>query len=144
MELTINVLCEELPDSPPDPKHTLYLGIQRGEEVIEAVAVAQAQIVFAPSFRVAPLPGDATNFLGPFAKGTPTQRFFYLSWAIGDPAGNLNKIGRTKIHLSQLRWADVERAIEAGRAPGVRLALRDRTGRPTFGSITGSRVAWQI
>lgn len=82
MELKIKVICEELPDKVlVDPsveatavQQSMYLGIQQGEDMVEAVPANQGRVVFEPSFQVMPLPQGKTNFLDPFAKGTPTQR----------------------------------------------------------------------
>jgi len=87
LELKIKVICEDLPGTPlPDSPsgadvahRDIHLGIQRGDDIIDLARANQKRVVFEPAFRVLPLPEDKTNFLGPFAKGTPTQRFFYLS-----------------------------------------------------------------
>ena len=143
MELKIKVICEELPDNAlgdsslgaANTRQSIYLGIQQGEDMIEAVPVNQGHVVFEPSFRVMPLPQDKTNFLGPFAKGTPTERFFYLSWAVQGEGNKLTRIGRAKIHLSHLRWSEVEESLSTGNSLSVKLSLRDNKGRPRCGSI---------
>src|SRR5690242_12734010 len=132
MELKIKVICEELPGtaflgSPASGaevgRRDIYLGIQYGNDVIEAAPATKKRITFAPSFRVLRLPGDKTNFLGPYAKGTPAQRFFYLSWAVKDEGGSLTVIGRTKDHLSHLRWSEIEESLETGKPLTVTLRL---------------------
>jgi hypothetical protein len=151
MEIKIKVICEELPytellNSPADTsgeRQDIYLGIQRGEEMIEAVPTTQKSVVFEPSFRVLPLPGDKTNFLGPFAKGTPTQRFFYLVWAMKDAGGQLASFGRAKVHLSHLSWSVVEASLQAGKPLSVKLSLTDKRGKPRFASIKGEDASWQ-
>jgi len=152
MELKIKVICEELPGTaflgPPSSgvevgRGDIYLEIQHGDDIVEAAPATKKRIVFEPSFRVLGLPGDKTNFLGPFAKGTPTQRFFYLSWAVKDAGGGLTMIGRTKVHLSHLRWSEVEESLESGKPLTVKLSLMDKRGRPRYGSIRSEEVRWE-
>src|SRR6185436_5301064 len=104
--------------------------IQYGNEVIEAVPANRKRVVFKPGFRVAPLPDGKTNFLGPFAKGTQSERFFYLTWVEKREDGHLIMFRRAKIHLSQLPWAEVEKAIHAGKPLSVTLSLTDKRGGP--------------
>ncbi len=149
MELKIKVICEELPDKAlgdlsveaTDVQQSMYLGIQQGEDMVEAVPVNQGRVVFEPSFQVMPLPQGKTNFLGPFAKGTPTQRFFYLSWAVEGEDGKLTRVGRAKIHLSHLQWSEVEESLHTGKPLCVKLSLTDKKGRPRCGSIQDAN--WQ-
>ena len=152
MEVTIKVSCENLPgivfqtvcrDKPIvyDPVH---LGIQRGQEVIEAVPANQKRVVFEPSFRVAPLADGKTNFLGPFAEGTPQERFFYLSWVVKGANGQLTMFRRAKIHLSHLMWSQVEEAHHSGKPLSITLSMTDKRGGPRCGSIRCDGVRWHI
>jgi hypothetical protein len=151
MELKIKVICEDLPgkefldqsDDDPIDSQNIYLGIQRGNEVIEAVPINRKQVVFEASFRVSPLADGKTNFLGPYAKGTQRERFFYLSWAVKDQAGNLTMLGRTKIHVSHLLWSQVEKLVASGKSLEVAVSLTDKLGMPRFGSIGGDELRWQ-
>lgn len=150
MELKIKVICERLPGTDfPDLTgggefKPVHLGIQRGSEVVEAVPANRKRVVFEPIFRVAPLPNGNTNFLGPYAKGTPTERFFYLSWVVKDEKGKLTMFRRAKIHLSHISWAQVEKAIHSNKALTVTLSLTDNQGSPRCGSIRGDGLHWQI
>lgn len=151
MELKIKVVCEDLPgkelldqsSNNPIDSQNIYLGIQRGNEVIEAVPINRKQIVFEPSFRVSPLADGKTNFLGPYAKGTQRERFFYLSWAAQDKEGNLTMLGRTKVHLSHLLWSQVEELVGSGKSLEVALSLTDKRGMPRFGSIRSDELRWR-
>jgi hypothetical protein len=150
MEFKIKVICEDLPGKAFIDQtlnngldgQAILLGIQRGNELIEATSIDREQIVFEPDFRVSPLADGKTNFLGPYAKGTPHERFFYLSWAIKDKAGNLSMLGRTKIPLSQLFWSQVEEWVGSGKTLEVAVSLTDRRGRPRFGSIRSDELRW--
>jgi hypothetical protein len=150
MELKIKVICEDLPvakfsDSKSVVRDHIHIGIQRGDEVVEAVpASRKKRIIFEPEFRVSPLPDGKTNFLGPYAKGTPTERFFYLSWVAKNEKGALTMFGRAKIHLSHLRWSQIEEAMRSGKPLSVTVSLTDKRGEPRCGSIRGEDVRWQI
>jgi hypothetical protein len=152
MELKIKVLCEDLPgteflDTSGGKTFTyqpVHLGIQRGSEVIEAVPANRKRVVFEPQFRVSPMPDGKTNFLGPFAKGTPTERFFYLSWVVKDADGNLTMFRRAKVHLSQLQWSEVKAAIDSGRQLSVTISMTDKRGGPRCASIRGEGLRWQL
>src|SRR5262245_64973654 len=105
MELTIKVICVDLPGGKFVERHGggdairegIHLGIQRGEEVLGAAPGNSKQIVFEPTFRVSPLAGGRTNFLGPFAKGTPKERFFYLYWVVKSEERRVGKVCRGRV-----------------------------------------------
>src|SRR5262245_43592988 len=81
MNLRVRVVGRELPgirfcDRDGSVREPVYLGIQRGREVIEMVPADVAEATFVPEFRVERGIGGAPNFLGPFAQGTAADRFF--------------------------------------------------------------------
>jgi Family of unknown function (DUF5990) len=149
MELTIKVLCEDLPGknftaaAGGESRHNVYVGIQHKEDVIDIVPGDAKSAEFTAVFKVAEMPGGLTNFTGPFAKGTKDQRFFYLAW------GELKSIHfqmfrRAKIHLSHLTWAQVERAAKANKPITVHLSLTDRCGWPLCASVKPPYVKWDL
>ncbi len=152
MELKIKVKCEDLPGKQFVARigeesvtyEPVYVGIQRGAEVVEAVPANRKRVVFEPSFRVSPLPDGKTNFLGPYAKGTPTERFFYLSWVVKNVEGKLTMFRRAKVHLSHILWSQVEESIRSGRSFSVTLSLTDKCGEPRCGSVRGDDLHWQV
>jgi hypothetical protein len=121
----------------------VYLGIQKGETVIEAVPANRKRVVFEPVFRVAPLAGGKTNFLGPYAKGTPSARFFYLSWVVKGEGGDLTMFRRFKVDLSHLTWPQVENAARSGKPLIVNLSMTDQRGGPVCGSDRRGHVRWE-
>lgn len=150
MELKIKVTCENLPsqqlldsvNGQAVVREQIHIGIQRGDQVIEAVPVNEEGVAFEPSFHVSPMPDGKANFLGPYAKGSPAQRFFYLSWVVMDKEGQVTTFGRTKIHLSHLSWTQVEQAVRSGRGLSVTVSLTDKRGKPRLGTIRGEDVRW--
>ena len=151
MNLKIKVICEDLPGTEFSCTSAgeaftykpVHIGIQRGNEVIEAVPANHKRVVFEPEFRVSPMPDGKTNFLGPYAKGTPGERFFYLSWVVKDEKGRLTMFRRAKIHLNHLLWSQVEEAIASGRQLSVTLSMTDKRGEPRCASLRGDGVRWQ-
>lgn len=152
MNVTLQVICRDLPGATwvdaeggePPARERIHLGIQKGESIVEAVPASKERVVFEPVFRVSPLPGGGTNFLGPFAKGTPAERFFYLSWAVDAGGGELKMFRRAKVHLSHLPWLTVEKAATSGTPLRVELSMTDERGGPLCGSVRGRQVRWDL
>lgn len=141
MELKVRVVGEDLPAATFHDGTRLHerirVGLQRGEEMVSVVPVGEggASAIFEPTFRVARLPDGSANFLGPYAKGTKDERFFYLVWAGADERGTVTSFRRAKIHLSQLPWDRVEAAALSGAPLTVTLSLTDKRGGPRCGSV---------
>ena len=141
-QLTIEVVCHHLPGICFKPPHSsdaetrepVYLGIQKGDEVIEAVPADRKQVTFRPTFRVTEQPDGTPNFLGPFAKGTPQERFFYLSWGAVHE-GHFEVFRRAKIHLNHLTWEQVRPAMSDNRPLKVVIDMTGKKGDPICGSI---------
>jgi hypothetical protein len=151
MEVTIRAICNDLPraggqreDDAAPCSRTFLLGIQRGESIIELKPLDDNSIVFEAVFRVAERDGGRTNFLGPYAKGTVTERFFYLSWVEVGQSGEHTRYGRAKIQLSHLPWSVVASAADAGTPLTVLLSLTDKRGRPRCGSIRDGEARWRL
>jgi hypothetical protein len=150
MELTIKIICKDLPGTKFINEagglhyQNVHLGIQRGESVIETVPGDSRKAEFAPVFKVAELPNGMTNFLGPFAKGTKDQRFFYLCWGELPADGLFRMFRRAKIHLSHLKWADVQHAATAGQPLTAHLSLTDKCGWPLCASVKAPYIEWKL
>lgn len=148
-ELTIEVVCRHLPGIRFEDQHPggltyepVYLGIQRGEEVIEAAPGNRKQVIFRPAFKIGKQPDGSPNFLGPFAKGPARERFFYLSWGVMDDEG-FKMFRRAKIHLNHLSWDDVQRALSGKRPLKVVIDMTDRKA-PVCASIRKDRADWEL
>lgn len=143
-ELTIEVVCIELPGIRFANYEPVYLGIQEGADVIEAVPGDSKRVVFKPVFRIGKQADGSPNFLGPFAQGTPQQRFFYLSWGVMHHDLRFEMFRRAKIHLSHLRWDDIQKAIFQGTALKVTLKVTGTKGDPVCGSVKGANIEWKL
>lgn len=145
MELTIRVRCIDFPSPTCDPRFSaFFLGVQCDEEVIDTKAVGEEPLEFEVHFRVAERSNGETNFLGPYAKGTVTERFFYLSWIAVAAGGRHERVGRMKVHLNHLKWNDVEQAVAGEKRLIVELPLTDKKGRPRCASIRDGEARWVV
>lgn len=147
--LKLKVMCSRLPglrfEDPykhePRVKEPVYLGIQRGTEVIEQVPADRHRVVYHPEFRIGKQPDGSPNFLGPYAQGRPRDRFFYLSWGV-KRSDRFSMFRRLKIRLTHLEWPEIEQALESDEPIVVRLKLTDDLGGPACGTPDESRITW--
>jgi Family of unknown function (DUF5990) len=68
-EVTIEIICTNLPDAAWAGGGTLHLAIQSGDEVLDPTPVNRKRFVFRPVLRVRRHSDSSANFLGPFAHG---------------------------------------------------------------------------
>ena len=149
--LRVRVVCTDLPGTcfrdPQDParpvKDPVFLGIQRGKDVIEQVPGDTKTVTFEPEFRVERKKDGTPNFLGAFAQGTADDRFFYLSWGVKGPSGRFDMFRRLKIRLGHLPAARVERACRSGEPITVRLRLTDAKGGPLCATPRPPNIEWE-
>ena len=150
-QLELKVMCSELPglrfedpyNHEPRVKEPVYLGIQRGTEVIEMVPADRHRVVFRPEFRISKQRDGSPNFLGPFAQGRPADRFFYLSWGMKSEPEPFAMFRRLKIRLTHLEWPQIDRALDLDEPIVVRLKLTDDDGGPLCGTPDVSRIKWE-
>ncbi len=149
--LRVRVRCTELPgvrfddrgNQPPVVREPVHLGIQRGTEVIDMVPASGGTAEFTAEFRVGKKADGSPNFLGPFAQGGASDRFFYLSWGTKRRDGGFDMFRRLKIRLGHLRWPAIRRAIENDEPLVVTLRLTDAKGAPLCATPPATHVAWE-
>ncbi len=145
----IRIVGEDLADvdfgerSAGEGRSRLFLGIQKGQEVVDTVAATDGSATFTALFSVSSLPDGGTNFLGPYAHGTRTARFCYLCWLHEGEDGTTSMFGRIKLHLSPLRWEQVEAAARAGTPIVLRFSLLGKRGGPVCASIPNDAIHWE-
>jgi hypothetical protein len=148
VNLRVRVVGRDLPgirfcDRDGSVREPVYLGIQRGREVIEAVPADVARAEFIAEFRVERGRGGAPNFLGPFAQGTAADRFFYLSWGVKTPLGFFEMFRRLKIGLGRLTWREIEASSTSGTPIDVELSLTDPHGAPLCATPRPEFITWR-
>ena len=141
-EITLRVHCRNLPGREFGGRRAVRLGLQKGAEVVADVPADAVQVTFSVPLRV----GENTrtgkpNFLGPFAHGTPTERFIYLSWG-ERKGGGWEMFRRAKLQLRHLDWETIERALATSRSVEAFLDMTDAKGGPLCSSVGGGNVRW--
>ncbi len=121
----------------------VHVGVQRGEEVIDLVRGDARSSVFRATFRVAQLADGSPNFLGPYAKGTPRERFFYLSWGVLREGCGFASFRRAKIPLWKLNWQQVSAALAAGAPIRGDVILTDARGGPSCATLKDELFRWR-
>lgn len=121
----------------------IYVGLQRGEQVIDLVRGDAGNATFTASFHVTQQKDGSPNFLGPFAKGTPKERFFYLSWGVQGPLGSFRSFRRAKIPLSSLSWEKVDAAIQNRTPIRADVTLTDAKGGPVCATLKSTHLRWR-
>ncbi len=127
--------CVDLPDANWDGHREICLGVQCGKQVVQAVKLPIETATFELEFRV-DLSGERPNFLGPFAQGTPQERFAYLCWGhFHGPAW----IGfrRAKIPLGGLTHEQL-----SGGEVRATISCTDAKGGPVCATLKGEFVQW--
>ncbi len=143
-ELTIRLRCIDLPGREFDGKSSVRLGVQKGKVVIEDCLAGVPEITFSCLLRVERNEESGKpNFLGPYAQGTPTERFIYLCW--GERIADMwNGFGRAKVPLKELEWQAVEEAISTDKPIEAIIRMTDQKGGPLYASVKSDNLSWQV
>src|SRR4028119_1111743 len=113
-EVKLRIHCHKLPDRQFEGRTGVRLGIHKKKVVIEDVSGDTRSVTFTVPLRITKnLMNGRTNFLGPFAHGTPDQRFLYLCWGERHRQ-DWETFRRAKVHLSHLDWQVIDKALETG------------------------------
>jgi Family of unknown function (DUF5990) len=144
LDITIEVVCSRLPGLQYEGRAPMHLGIQHDKEIIEAAPADRSRIVFRPAFRVRKHSDGSANFLGPFAHGPRDERFIYLNWVIVRNEVIVEQIGRIKLHLSEIEFKDVKRAVARKQPIKVALELTSEKNKPVFASVRADKAEWEM
>ncbi|HEX5068663.1 MAG TPA: DUF5990 family protein [Vicinamibacterales bacterium] len=148
--LRVAVECTELPgrrfldamDPAVPRKEPVYLGIQKGRDVIDQVPADRPHAEFMAEFRVGKKKNGAPNFLGPYAQGSADDRFFYLSWGVRTESGQFAMFRRLKIRLGHLTWNQIRKAANSQVPIAVALRLTDAKGGPLCATPPATHIKW--
>jgi Family of unknown function (DUF5990) len=144
IEIEIEILCTDLPGVEWQGHTPLHLGIQRDKAVIEIASAGAERIRFHPMLRVRRNPDGSANFLGPFAQGPRTERFIYLNWLTLRGTEIASHVGRIKLHLNHLSFADVKKAADRDRPIRVTLCLTSPKNSPVMASVRPGAAKWEL
>jgi hypothetical protein len=142
-EIQIQIICQHLPGSQFKKRMGIRLGIQKGKMVIDDVGADASSANFTAALRVVQnMETGAFNFMGPFAQGSPQERFIYLCW--GERKNDSwEGFSRAKLQLRPIDSDVVERALANGTPIQVVIDMTDAKGGPLCASIKADKIAWQ-
>jgi hypothetical protein len=119
-----------------DPPADVAFQLQRGKsDLVPAVHATPRELAFELTVRVGAQPDGQPNFLGPFAQGTPADRFVYVN--SGTLAGQADSpwTRRAKIKLAGITREMIERARTDDRIIEARIAGTGRDGGPACATV---------
>jgi hypothetical protein len=140
--LELRIHAENLPGATVGGRAEVRVGIQKGQEVEQEVPADAEGAVFTATLSVKRDANDGRAvFTGPYAHGTPKDRFMYLSW--GERDGNdFQMFSRTKIPLQGASWDSIMAALDHGKPLEVVVNLTNAEGGIMTGSLKGPAVRW--
>jgi hypothetical protein len=140
--ITILIHCHNLPGLVCGERNQVRLGIQKGKDVIEDVSGDVESVTFNVPLRVEQQPTGQPKFLGPFAQGTPQERFIYLCWGERKDS-NWETFRRAKIHLKHFDWQTVEKSLTTGAPIEAFINMTDKKGEPLCASVKDDKIDWK-
>lgn len=119
----------------------VYVGVQRGKDVIDLVPADAAAARW--SFEVRTKLGDegSLDMSGPFVHGRPGERFLYLSWGTVD-AGGFTMFRRAKLMFADVPPAALDAAAEGDSVLVGRVTLTDSGGNPRCARVREPDLRW--
>jgi hypothetical protein len=144
LSIPVRIVGRKLPGQRFGERQDVYVGVQRGREVVERVPVTHADVQFDLTLDlVVGEDGGADDFRGPYVHGTRGARFLYLSWGQLSEDGAFAMFGRVKLPLPALD-ADALTRLRAGDTPLTAIAeLSDARGRPVTAALHASQLVWE-
>ena len=138
--LALRIVGEQPPGATCTGPDTIYLGIQRSKEVIDAVPSRTPAPCFYAEVDLIESDG-VQDYRGPFVHGPKGDRFLYLAWIDG-PGRPL--VARIKIRLGDIAPALIAEAVAASQSLVGHLQVSDALGRPRSGSIRPPEITWTV
>jgi hypothetical protein len=128
------------------PPEGVSVAMQKGRDGLVPPSRQTAdETVFDFTVRVGAQPDGRPNFLGPFAQGTPADRFVYATWGkrAGQPDSHLD--GRTKVKLGGITREMVDAALaDPGAVLEARFAGAGRNGAPAYATVPLLDGGWRL
>jgi hypothetical protein len=144
LEVTIEIVCMQLPGLQYEGRGPVHLGIQQDEDINETAPADSDRIVFRPSLRVRRHTDGSANFLGPFTHGPRNERFIYLNWVVVRNKVPIEQIGRIKLHLNHIKYEQAQKAAARKKPIKVALQLTSEKGKPVFASVRANKAKWEL
>jgi hypothetical protein len=136
VNVSINIIlkCVHFPGIAFDDKHPVFVGVQRGKEIVDAVPGDTDVAMWTLPVQVKGGRDGKPDFTGPSVYGKPGDRFIYVVWF--ENVGGGERFRRAKIKLSHLTWDQVAGDIEA------ELTMTDGRGTPISGTVKKEWIQW--
>lgn len=129
------------------PPPGVLFAVQRGrDELLPPYASTAGSLSFALTVRLGPTRADRSfNFLGPYAQGTPDDRFVYVNSGVRAGQADTSWERRAKIKLAGIPRELVEAAAGVPHcAVEARIRGTMRDGGPVCASVAPPAIAWQL
>ncbi|HEX6747270.1 MAG TPA: DUF5990 family protein [Longimicrobium sp.] len=128
------------------PPPGVTFAVQRGRDgLLPPACVSGDEIAFELTVRAAPRGDGTVNLLGPFAQGSPSDRFIYVS--SGTSAGQAGSCWtrRAKVKTAGITPALVEEALATpGAVLEARIAGTARDGGPCCATVPLLDGGWRV
>ena len=135
--IKLKIECFDLPPHDWGGHSEIWLGIQRGRDVVQEVKLPAEAVSFDAELRAAPgISQENPNFLGPYAQGPVRDRFIYLCWG-GRAGGGWAGFRRAKLPLVELTWESLESNHLL-----ARVRCTDAKGGPVCATLRGEYLTW--
>jgi hypothetical protein len=126
-------------------REPVYLGIQRGKEVVDLVRGDASRAVFNFSVDIVSQPKGELDFRGPVVHGKKGKKHLYLSWGVLKSDGSFEMFRRAVLHFSAIQKKNLRSAMvsDGKEILETTVDLTDDSGGPVCATID-SKVKWQI
>ncbi len=139
--ITIQLQCGNFPGRVFDHCQNVYVGVQRGDQVIFETPGDTSSQNFDITVQVGENMDGTPNFLGPFVHGPVGGRFLYLVWF--DKKGESKMMfRRAKINLQHLGWPEINTAILSQKHIKAQVFLTDKKGGPACATFKPENINW--
>jgi hypothetical protein len=128
-----------------DPPSGVAFAVQRGRsELLPPARQTSEEMVFDFSVRVADPNGSEPNFLGPYAQGPVGERFVYINSGQRAEEAQSCWDRRAKVHLRDIGWPLVKKALASGGVLEARIEGTGRDGGPACATVPLLGGGWRF
>jgi hypothetical protein len=126
-------------------REPVYVGIQKGNQVIALVPGDAPRVVFDFPVDVMSSSREGLDFRGPFVHGDRGKRFLYLSWGEVGENGRFSMFRRAKLPLSAIDAKHMVRSLSSTSlvVEGTLNLTDDKEG-PICGTAVARVLDWKV
>jgi hypothetical protein len=135
--LPVLLICEGLPANRFegfDGRQRIVVSLQTKDGFATGTPQGDDALAWTTEITVKPGADGTPDFAGPAVHGKRGERFFYLSWS-GERAGHREMFRRLKLHLRDLRPAQIDRARTSCGILEARVHAVAKDGGPACASV---------